>query len=194
MVKKTAAAKVAPKKADKTAAKPIKKAEKPPSPVVSKLRSKSGPKWDLSKLAMGQFLSMTSYFTVLNIGSMISIKNQHGHTMQASKCLLETMYSADHYEREVPLNMTALAELLQSVRDNIFTVEFRRQVTEQDAIDVISASSAADFKDAKKLSALAKQITTGSNCKMTCHMVQVENNLGRSLVIDLKTDSASKFR
>jgi len=29
---------------------------------------------------------------------------------------------------------------------------------------------------------------------MTCNMVQVENNLGRSLVIDLKTDSATKFR
>ena len=29
---------------------------------------------------------------------------------------------------------------------------------------------------------------------MTCHMVQVENNLGRSLVIDLKSDSDNKFR
>ena len=29
---------------------------------------------------------------------------------------------------------------------------------------------------------------------MTCHMVEVENNLGRSLVRDLKTDSANKFR
>ena len=29
---------------------------------------------------------------------------------------------------------------------------------------------------------------------MTCHMVQVENSLGRSLVIDLKTNSANKFR
>ena len=29
---------------------------------------------------------------------------------------------------------------------------------------------------------------------MTCHMVQVENNLGRSLVIDLKADSDNKFR
>lgn len=29
---------------------------------------------------------------------------------------------------------------------------------------------------------------------MTCHMVQVENNLGRSLVIDLNATSPSKFR
>jgi hypothetical protein len=29
---------------------------------------------------------------------------------------------------------------------------------------------------------------------MTCHMVEVENNLGRSLVIDLGADSDNKFR
>ena len=32
-----------------------------------------------------------------------------------SKELLTTMYSATHYESEVGLNMTGLAELLQSV-------------------------------------------------------------------------------
>ena len=48
---------------------------------------------------------------------MVSVKNQHGHTMQMSKELLETMYSATHYKSEVPLNMTGLAELLQYVQD-----------------------------------------------------------------------------
>ena len=143
---------------------------------------------------MGQFLSMTSYFTVLSIGSLISIKNQFGHTMQASKVLLETMYSADHYEREIPMNMTGLAELLQSVGDTVFTVQFRRQVNEQDAFEQLQNASAAAFKDSKQISVLAKQLITGSDCKLTCHMVEVENNLGRSLVRDLKTDSANKFR
>ncbi len=41
---------------------------------------------------------------------------------------------------------------------------------------------------------LAKQLIEGQNCKMTCHMVKVENNLGRSLVIDLNSDSDNKFR
>ena len=34
----------------------------------------------------------------------------------------------------------------------------------------------------------------GEDCSMTCHMVEVENNLGRSLVIDLETESDNKFR
>ena len=111
-----------------------------------------------------------------------------------SKELLETMYSADHYEREIPMNMTGLAELLQSVQDNIFTVNFKKQANEQSAVDQLLNADAASFNDPKKLSQLAKQIVAGKDCSMTCHMVEVENNLGRSLVIDLKATTESKFR
>ena len=50
------------------------------------------------------------------------------------------------------------------------------------------------FTNAAKLSKLSKELVTGQNCTMTCHMVQVENNLGRSLVIDLSSKSPNKFR
>ena len=42
--------------------------------------------------------------------------------MIVSRDILENMYSADHFKKEVSMNMTGLAELLQSVQDNIFTV------------------------------------------------------------------------
>ena len=61
---------------------------------------------------------------VLKIANMVTVRNQYGHVMQMSKELIETMYSADHFEREIPLNMTGLAELLQNVQDNVFTIEF----------------------------------------------------------------------
>ena len=41
---------------------------------------------------------------------------------------------------------------------------------------------------------LAKDIIEGRQVKKTCHMIEVENNLGRSLVIDLSADSENKFR
>ena len=76
MVKKTATTSAASKKAaPKNAPKSIAKADKPASPVMQRIRKRDGPKWDKSKLAMGQFLSMTNYFTVLKIGDLISIKN-----------------------------------------------------------------------------------------------------------------------
>ena len=104
------------------------------------------------------------------------------------------MYSADHFKKEVAMNVTALAELLHTVQDNIFTVGFRRQPTEENATDLLQKAMPADFKDPKKLSLLSKQLIAGTECKMTCHMIEVENNLGRSLVIDLNTKGQSKFR
>ena len=53
--------------------------------------------------------------------------------MIVSRDILENMYSADHFKKEVPMNMTGLAELLQSVQDNIFTVQFRAQAKEEAA-------------------------------------------------------------
>ena len=48
--------------------------------------------------------------------------------------------------------MTGLAELLQSVQDVIFTVNFKKQATEQNAIEALTNASAAAFKDPKQLS------------------------------------------
>jgi len=150
----------------------------------------------LAKLKMGQFLSMTSYMNVQSFGrgDLVTVKNQHGHTMQMSKELLETMYSATHYKQVVPLNMTGLAELLQSVQDHVFTVNFKKQATKTLAAQILQEAEASDFTDSKKLTQLAKKLIQGEDCSLTCHMVEVENNLGRSLVIDLKATSDSKFR
>ena len=55
-------------------------------------------------------------------------------------------------------------------------------------------AAASDFTDSKKLAQLAKKLIEGEDCSLTCHMVEVENNLGRSLVVDLKSTSDNKFR
>ena len=200
MVKKTQsvkASKAATAKASKAAVvkAPIFKPQKPDRPVAQKLKQRSGPKWDLAKLATDQYLSMTSYMTVLNITSMVAVRNQHGNTMQMSKELLETMYSAQHYDREVAMNMTGLAELLQSVQDIIFTIAFKKQPTKDKTFQLLQNAGKNWFKDDKVMADLAKSITQGENCVMTCRMAQVENSLGRSLVVDLKADKdANKFR
>ena len=123
MAKKTTQSKAA-KQPAKQAKKPIDKPQKPPTPVAVQLKKKDGPLWDLKKLENGHILSMTSYMHVLKIANMVTVRNQYGHVMQMSKELIETMYSANHFEREIPLNMTGLAELLQNVQDNVFTIEF----------------------------------------------------------------------
>lgn len=67
--------------------------------------------------------------------------------------------------------MTGLAELLQSVQDNVFTVAFKKQATEENAMEALLNASAATYKDPKKLAQLAKEVIAGADCTMTCHMV-----------------------
>ena len=50
------------------------------------------------------------------------------------------------------------------------------------------------MKDKKIVAELSKEITEGGLTTMTCHLVDVENNLGRSTVIDLTAKSDNKFR
>lgn len=71
---------------------------------------------------------------------------------------------------------------------------FKRQQTEENAAELLKNTDKATLADKSKLSKLAKEVISGKDCTMTCHMVEVENNLGRSLVIDLTAKGPSKFR
>ena len=71
--------------------------------------------------------------------------------MHVSKDILEKMWSATHFTKEVPMNMTGLAELLTTVSDTIFTVQFRKQVNKDTAEQALKVTSVADLKDKTKL-------------------------------------------
>lgn len=59
-------------------------------------------------------------------GNRVTVQNSFGNDLYVSKDILENMYSGDHYKKEINMNMTTLAELLQSVQDHVFTVSFRK--------------------------------------------------------------------
>ena len=59
---------------------------------------------------------------------------------------------------------------------------------------MLAKADKSTFTNKAKLSQLSKDLIAGQTCKMTCNMVEVENNLGRSLVIDLDGKGPSKFR
>jgi hypothetical protein len=54
------------------------------------------------------------------------VQNSFGNDLIVSKDILEKMNSANHFAKEVPMNMTELAELLETVGDTVFTVSFRK--------------------------------------------------------------------
>jgi hypothetical protein len=46
--------------------------------------------------------------------------------MHVSKDIVEKMDSGNHFAKQVEVNMTELAQLLESVGDTVFTVSFKR--------------------------------------------------------------------
>lgn len=104
------------------------------------------------------------------------------------------MDSANHFAKEVPMNMTELAELLESAGDTCFTVNFRKQVTEDRVHEKLITTTPKQLADKSFLNAFAKELIEGEDCTLVCHLIKAESALGRSTVIDLTTEHANKFR
>lgn len=150
------------------------------------------PLWDTKKFEEDQFLSQTAYLRATAIdGDRITVENSFGTALYVSKDILEGMWSADHFKSEINMGMSSLAELLHTVQDHVFTIHFRKNPTEGHARELLENFNS---KAPKALPELVKEMVGGEPCTMTCHMIEVENNLGRSLVIDLNAKTDNKFR
>ena len=51
--------------------------------------------------------------------------------MYVSRDIIEKMNSASHFKTAVHMSMTALAELLESVGDTVFSVRFHKKPNEE---------------------------------------------------------------
>ena len=64
-------------------------------------------------------------------GARITVTNSFGQTMHVSRDIIENMHSATHFKTNVPMNMTSLAELLETVGDTVFSVRFHKKPNEE---------------------------------------------------------------
>ena len=108
--------------------------------------------------------------------------------------LVQDSYSADHYDKEVTCNMTELAEVLQGAKDTIFTVEFKKKVDDKQVLDLLTGLKFADVKKPDQVKSIAKTIMEGKQCTLIGHLVQSEQQMGRTLVIDCQAPADNRFR
>lgn len=104
------------------------------------------------------------------------------------------MWSADHFEKEVKCTMSDLSELIQSCSDTIFRVQFRKKIDADSIQSKFSGKKLADLKKAEEMKKIAKTITEGDLIEITGHLLESENNLGRSLVVDLDAPKNNNIR
>lgn len=153
-------------------------------------------KWTHSKVKDNDFFSEIQYMKVINIyGDAVFLANSDGKTLGIEKKVLQyDAFSANHFEKEVTCNMTELSEILQSARDTIFTVEFKKQADATLISSRLAGKTASEVKDLAMTKDFAKGIVEGESCVLTGHLVKSEQHMGRSLVIDLNAPAGFNFR
>lgn len=158
--------------------------------------SSTKPLWNVKQLAVGQHFSCISYLRVDAIdGDKVTVKNQLGGAWFISKDLLERdCWSGDHYDKEVKCTMKQLAEVLDSSRDTIFKVGFKKKLDAKNVEDKLATMKMADLKNDKSLKELSKSLVEGDTCELTAHLISADNSLGRSTVIDLNSPAGKNFR
>ena len=77
----------------------------------------------------------------------MTVENKWGHTLKVSRDIVENMHSGSHYAKEVPMNLSDLAELLVSLSDNVFTCKLRSLPSVQAADEHLRNFKYNDLED-----------------------------------------------
>lgn len=149
------------------------------------------PLWNRDQLSVGDHFSSISYLKVQKIeGNTITVENSLGGSWIISKDLLvRDAWSAEIYAQEVKTTMTELARILTECQDTVFTVSFKRKVTAEDLMETFATM---DESHISKVKDLEKLVTLGQDCQITGRLAGEETVFGRSLVVDLNSDSGFK--
>lgn len=152
--------------------------------------------WDPKKLEVGDNFSCVSYLNVLKIdGNQVTVNNHSGGSWFISKdLLLRDAWSADHFEKEVKCTMTDLCQILESCKDTIFKVSFKKKIDEKSVEAKLDSIKFEKLKKANEIKKISKSIVEGESVEVVGHLIESENNLGRSLVIDLNAPLGKGFR
>ena len=145
---------------------------------------------------MKQWFSAISYYRVnsFNKDNTVNVheKKDSNSELQMARDILETeMNSSLVFDSEQKVSRTEMLNKLLAVGEKVFTVTFNKKVDDEHIRDILSTIKKSGKTDLKKLS---KEIVTGKECQMSCHMASSEHQLGRSQVLDLNAPHGRNFR
>ena len=150
-------------------------------------------KVNFSQLEVGQYLSETQYYKIISIDkNSIEVENARGLTFDIdSEIVEEGMWSASQYKTEKQVSRTEICEYLAKAGNNIFTINFDKQVKAQDCSEKIKQllANSDSYKTKKRLDEFAKDLLTGENRTLVGYLINSEPMTGRSTVIDLEVSS-----
>ena len=112
-----------------------------------------------------------------------------------SRDILEyEMNSGLVHSKEEKVCRTDIVDLMLNAKETVMTVKFHKKVDDAHVKDILKKSTRAQFADPAMLKKLSKEVATGQDVEMTCHLTSSEGKLGRSTVIDLNAPAGVGFR
>jgi hypothetical protein len=158
----------------------------------------SKPRIDSKKLQIGEYLSEIQYYKVVRVSStVITVANERGFESEVDKAIVEEgMYSASQYQSEKTVTRTEICEILERAGNHVFTVHFTKQIQEKELknklLKMLESEEGSPLKPKdieKAIKQQSKEIIKGEERTLVGHLIEVEQKMGRSLVIDLEVPS-----
>ena len=112
------------------------------------------PKWDVSKLQVGDWFSQINYYVVRDTDScsedtvMVYTPKNTKETIQMSKDILQyEMNSGKLYQKEERVSRTELVRIFTNAKQAVMTVKFYKKVDESQIKTVLNRARKMDMKD-----------------------------------------------
>jgi len=156
---------------------------------------------DIAKIQEGDYLSETQYYRVISVAAdAIEVQNERGLQFQIpAHVVAEGVYTAHQYRQERTVTKTQMATIFHNMDSTIFTVNFNKQLREKDAREALLSLYAhaggqlfSQQEYEKKVKEIVKSTYQGEERTLIGYKTGVDENLGRSIVIDLEEKYGDK--
>ena len=160
---------------------------------------KSKPRWNSTNLAVGNWFSQVVYYKVNSIDDEnVKVQTSTSSTeLTLSKDILVTeMNSGSAFAGTEKISRTDMVEKLLDAKESVMKIKFHKKIDEAWVKDILTdqIKTKKHISDAKHVKKVAKELITGQDVEMTCHLSTGQPNLGRSLILDLDSRAGMNYR